>query len=165
MKNSAMNLLLRLNMLLLTVIPLIFSNGCSICEMRTGHQHERTAETPFSAKNMAISMGRGGTNIAFGWLEVPCTIKSRIKSGKSEGPFGIISNTFAATFGAVKGAIWASKRLVGGAVEMVLSPFPPYEPLLHPPYPPCLEPKTNEPEKSRPCDKDSETCPEERHHS
>jgi len=158
MKKPVMTWLLRLNVFTIIIIPLIFSNGCSTFEVKWEHRQECSAKMSFSGKNMATSMGRGGANIALCWLEVPCTIKSKMQSRKTGEPFGIIPNTFAVTFGAVKGSIRTAKRLVGGTVEVALSPFPPYEPLLHPPFPPYIMPKTNDVEKALLSDKVKEKC-------
>jgi hypothetical protein len=78
------------------------------------------------------------TNVAFSWLEVPYEIETRVRNGHSGSPFDIVSHTFDVAFGAIGGTFSTAERAVGGAVEVGLSPFPPYDPLMSPALPPYL---------------------------
>lgn len=86
---------------------------------------------------------RGIANMAFCWLELPHEIEGKIRDNNPDAPFGMITSSIAATLGAIKGTFWTTDRFVGGAVEIALSPFPPYEPIMHPGYPPYLNSRKN----------------------
>lgn len=110
-----------------------------------------TAEENFCLKGTGHELGRGVTNIAFCWLEIPHEIEARVREGDSGRPFGVVSNAFDAALGAINGAIWGVERAVGGAFEVLLSPFPPYDPIMEPAYPPYLnfkKPSEEEPSEA-----------------
>ena len=93
---------------------------------------------PLSLKGTGRELGRGVTNIVFCWLEIPRDVEYRVRRKASGHPFGVVSGVFHGAVGTVIGSISALQRAVGGAFEVVLSPFPPYEPLMEPAYPPYL---------------------------
>ncbi len=92
----------------------------------------------FSPKGTACEAGRGVTNVAFCWLELPAAVEGKIRRGSPGHPFGIISTSFDVVFGTVCGTVRTVQRGVGGVFEVGLSPFPPYEPLMDPAFPPYL---------------------------
>ncbi len=94
---------------------------------------------PLSVKGTGHEFFRGVTNIAFCWLEIPHEIEAGVRESTSTGsPFGIVSPAFAFVIGALNGTVWGVERAIGGAFEVVLSPFPPYGPIMRPAYPPYL---------------------------
>ena len=107
-----------------------------------------TAEEPFCLKGTGHELGRGVTNIALCWLEIPHEIEARVREGHSGSPFGVVSNAFDAALGAINGTMWGAERAVGGAFEVLLSPFPPYNPIMEPAYPPYLNFKKASEEES-----------------
>jgi len=105
----------------------------------------REAQTErFSLAGTGSELGRGAANIAFCWLEIPHEIEANVRDERLGDPFGVVSAAFSAVIGAVNGAVWSVERAVGGAFEVVLSPFPPYGPLMEPAYPPYLNPAKTE---------------------
>jgi putative exosortase-associated protein (TIGR04073 family) len=119
--------------------------GCAT--YRPAQVGRQTSEETFSLKGTGHELGRGVTNIALCWLEVPHEIEARVRESDSGRPFGIVSNAFGAALGALNGAIWGVERAVGGAFEVVLSPFPPYDPIMKPAYPPYLNFQKKAPEE------------------
>jgi putative exosortase-associated protein (TIGR04073 family) len=121
----------------LAAVCLLFaSTGCgSYRPARVGRGGDQEA---FSLKGTGCELGRGAANIAFCWLEVPHEIEARVREDRSGRPFSVISGVFSALLGTIDGTIWAAERAIGGAFEIVLSPFPPYEPIMEPAYPPYL---------------------------
>jgi len=100
----------------------------------------------FSIKGTGCELGRGVTNIALCWLEIPYEIEGRIRENRQDAPFSVVANVFDAALGTINGAVWGVERALGGAFEIVLSPFPPYGPLMEPAFPPYLN-RGNEPEQ------------------
>ena len=123
-------------MMVLSACVLLTVTGC----ITIGSSHECTehARESVSLKGTASELGRGVTNVAFCWLELPSAVEHGIRRHNPDNPFGIIGSTFGAVFGTIGGTIHTVKRGVGGAVEVALSPFPPYDPLMHPALPPYL---------------------------
>jgi len=127
----------RFGVLALTLSALFTATGCFV--INSSHAGERWAGANPSLKGTACELARGATNVAFCWLEVPREVEARIRDGHVGSPFSIISNTFDVAFGTLDGAFKTAGRAAGGAVEVGLSPFPPYDPLMDPPYPPYLK--------------------------
>ena len=120
---------------ILGVFILVSLSGCFCCMKRKGAMEE---EKP-SLKGTAREMGRGGVNMTLCWLELPHEIERSVRERDSIGPFGLVANAFRIAFGTVRGAVWSAERCAGGAVEIALSPFPPYEPIMDPAYPPYVK--------------------------
>lgn len=85
-------------------------------------------------------MGRGLTNVALCWLEIPNEVETRIRKNRTGHPFNVLANAFHVVFGTLGGAVDTAERACGGAVEIILSPFPPYGPIMEPALPPYLNP-------------------------
>jgi putative exosortase-associated protein (TIGR04073 family) len=114
-------------------VSLLFSGtGCIT-------SHARREDQDVSLKGTGREFARGAANVAFCWLELPSEIEARIRDDSPGDPFSIVRNVFDVTFGVVCGTIRTVERAVGGVVEIGLSPFPPYEPLMDPAYPPYLK--------------------------
>jgi len=145
MKIAGINVL-RLTIFVTAVWFLSLCIGCAT--YRPAQVGRGTAEEPFCLKGTGHELGRGVTNIAFCWLEIPHEIEARVREGDSGYPFGVVSNAFDATIGALNGTIWGVERAVGGAFEVLLSPFPPYDPIMEPAYPPYLNFKKASEEES-----------------
>jgi putative exosortase-associated protein (TIGR04073 family) len=126
------------------LISLISAATIWIAVMGTGCAHcgfiEEEEEGNFSLKGSAGEFSRGAVNVALCWLEIPHKVEAKIRKVEPKGPFGILSSGFAIIGGTIKGSLWGVKRLAGGSVEIAFSPFPPYEPMMHPGYPPYLNP-------------------------
>ena len=138
----------------LTACVLLLATGCiTICSSHDCREHAH--QSP-SLKGTGRELGRGVTNVAFCWLELPASVEHGIRRHNPDNPFGIISSTFGAVFGTIGGTIRTVRRGVGGVVEVALSPFPPYDPLMHPAYPPYLG-LAKAPEREKPCCED-EPC-------
>lgn len=86
-------------------------------------------------------MGRGLTNVALCWLEIPNEVETRIRKNRTGHPFNILANAFHVVFGTLGGAVDTAERACGGAIEIILSPFPPYGPIMEPALPPYLNPE------------------------
>jgi len=87
---------------------------------------------------------RGVTNVACCWMEIPYEVEASLRETKTKSPFGLFSHSFAAAFATVRGSLWTVERATGGIVEMGISPFPPYDPIMKPAYPPYLNKKSGE---------------------
>ena len=99
----------------------------------------------FSAGGSAKEMGRGLANVVLSWLEIPKGIETKVRA---KGPNPSIFETVTGTvFGAGSGVVNGVERAVGGVYETAMSPFPPYEPLMSPAYPPYLFADDREEEK------------------
>jgi putative exosortase-associated protein (TIGR04073 family) len=128
----------------------LLSLGAGCARYRPAHLESGSPTEMFSFKAAGSELGRGTVNIAFCWFEIPHEIKARVSKPNSGHPFCAVSNTFKIAFGALNGTIWAVERATGGAVEVALSLFPPYDPLMKPAYPPylnhpnCLQAETPE---------------------
>jgi putative exosortase-associated protein (TIGR04073 family) len=133
----------------------LVSLGVSCARYRPAHVGPGSAGETFSFKAAGNELGRGTVNVAFCWFEIPHEIKARVSKPNSGRPFCAVSNTFKIAFGALNGTVWAVERAAGGAVEVALSPFPPYNPLMKPAYPPYLNP-SNCPKEQTPENIDSE---------
>lgn len=125
----------------------LFSRCCNM--------DRKTTET-FSLRGTANESGTGIVNIAFCWLEIPCEIKGRLRDNKWNRIWCIIPNSFDILFGTTRGASRGIMRGIGGVCEVILSPFPPYCPLMTPAYPPYFESEKNAEEK-----KDDSECTKE----
>ena len=90
-------------------------------------------------------MGRGLGNVGLCWLEVPYGIEQGIADNGDD----LLSLTIAGAFGAVNGGIQGLNRMGCGFFEVVLSPFPPYEPLMRPALPPYLTKKARAEKKGQ----------------
>ena len=101
----------------------------------------------FSLRGTANESGTGMVNIVFCWLEIPCEIKGRLRDNKWNRIWCIIPNSFDILFGTTRGASRGIMRGLGGVCEVILSPFPPYCPLMTPAYPPYFESEKNTEEK------------------
>ena len=118
------------------VLSLLFlATGCIV---GAGSSRAREEEQRVSLKGSAGEFARGVANVGFCWLELPSEIEAHIRENSPGNPFGIISPVFAVTFGTISGTFRAVERAAGGVVEVALSPFPPYEPLMDPALPPYL---------------------------
>ena len=126
----------RCGVLVLSVCLMILLSGCVTIDLSRGCRED--GHQGLSPKGTACMAGRGVTNVAFCWLELPSAVEDRIRRGGPGHPFGIISTTFDVLFGTVCGTVRTVQRGVGGVVEVGLSPFPPYEPLMDPAFPPYL---------------------------
>jgi len=140
-----------ISVLAVSACLLLLGAGC----ITIGSSHEDVPQG-FSPKGTVCEAGRGATNVAFCWLEVPAAVEGRIRRGGPGHPFGIISTTFDVVFGTICGTVRTVKRGVGGVVEVGLSPFPPYEPLMDPAFPPYLNFR-KAPDKEKCCCED-EPC-------
>ena len=111
----------------------------------------------FSLRGTANESGIGIINIAFCWLEIPCEIKGRLRDNKWNRIWCIIPNSFDILFGTTRGASRGIMRGLGGVCEVILSPFPPYCPLMTPAYPPYFESekKLEEKENDSECTKEN----------
>jgi len=110
--------------------------GCS--SYRPARVGRKAQGDRFSLTGTACEFGRGAANVGFCWLEIPREIEAAVRENRPGHPFSAIEALFDTAIGAVDGTVWAFERAVGGAFEMVLSPFPPYDPLMEPAYPPYL---------------------------
>jgi putative exosortase-associated protein (TIGR04073 family) len=152
------NLVQKNALIMVCACALLMGTGCiTICSSRECREE---AQESVSLKGTGREFGRGVTNVAFCWLELPCSVEHGIRRHSRDGPFGIIGSTFGAVFGTVGGTIHTVKRGVGGAVEVALSPFPPYDPLMRPAFPPYLH-VAKAPDTEEPCEDESCACEEE----
>lgn len=97
-----------------------------------------SAGHPFSCKGFLRQTGRGFVNIAFCWMEVPYEIKRSLTEKDNLELLGVFTNTYNVVAGTVSGAVHTVVRCAGGIYEVTFAPFPPYEPLMCPAYPPYL---------------------------
>jgi putative exosortase-associated protein (TIGR04073 family) len=121
---------------MLCVCLMLLGAGCVTIDLSRGSSEDDPQG--LSPNGTVCEAGRGATNVAFCWLELPAAVEGRIRRGGPGHPFGIISGTFHALCGTVCGTVRTVQRGVGGVVEVGLSPFPPYEPLMDPAFPPYL---------------------------
>ncbi len=127
---------MRIGICLAAVGSLFIATGCA--HYRPARVGAESTEHKVSLKGTGCELGRGIVNIAFCWLEIPHEIEARVRESKQGHPFSIVSNSFEAVLGAVNGVVWGAERAIGGAFELVLSPFPPYDPIMEPALPPYL---------------------------
>ena len=116
---------------------LVLVTGCGT--YRPAQVGGKRRQETLSIKGTGCELGRGITNIAFCWLEVPHEAEARIRENRSGRPFSVITNVFDGALGVINGTIWAVERAIGGTFEVVLSPFPPYDPIMEPAFPPYLD--------------------------
>ena len=116
---------------------MFLATGCIISGPSCTRREAR--EQSLSLKGTGHQFGRGVTNVAFCWLELPSEIGEHVRDYGPGNPFGILPTALGITFGTVSGSFRAVERAVGGVFEIGLSPFPPYEPLMHPAFPPYAE--------------------------
>ena len=109
----------------------------------------RREDQDVSLKGTGREFARGAAIVAFCWLELPSEIEARIRDYGPGDPFGILPTVLGITFGTVSGSFRAVERAVGGMVEIGLSPFTPYGPLMEPAFPPYL------PAAKKPCAEES----------
>ncbi len=148
--------------LVVTMCSLVFLTGCIVITTDSeGDEIRRTvskiwprrkasgdaAEEALSFKGSATEFGRGVTNVAFCWLEIPYELESGIREASEPGIGGIIHTAWEIVEGSVKGAIGTVGRAGGGVLEIAFSPFPPYGPLMRPSLPPYLNFPEKTPEK------------------
>ncbi len=125
----------------------LLAAGCTV-----GPSRREVPEGRMSLKGTARQFGRGLTNLGLCWLEIPYQVEKQVAGSRIEHPFDAVGSTLNGAVGVVNGAIWGVGRGVGGVFEIILSPFPPYEPIVRPAYPPYVrpaekpEPETAEPE-------------------
>ena len=119
-----------------TIFLVCLATGCAT--YRPSKVGRGTTGESFSLKGTGGESGRGIVNIAFCWFEIPHEVEARIRENDSGHPFSIVSNAFDAALGAANGAVWGAERAIGGACELALSAFPPYDPIMKPGYPPYL---------------------------
>jgi len=117
----------------LTVVAI----GCIAANGSYGR--DNTGLAGFSLRGTCGEFGRGVTNVAFCWLEVPCEVETRVRGNSPGDPFSIVANVFDIAFGTIGGTFRTAGRAAGGAAEIGLSPFPPYDPLMDPAYPPYVK--------------------------
>jgi putative exosortase-associated protein (TIGR04073 family) len=120
-------------MMIAAIYTSFMGTGCAHYRLK-----DKEVDESFSFKGTGRELSRGVTNMAFCWLELPHEIECKIRDNNPDAPFGMISSSIAAALGAIKGTLWTVDRFVGGAVEIAFSPFPPYDPIMHPGYPPYL---------------------------
>ncbi len=113
-----------------------------------------------SLTGTAKELSRGATNVGLCWLEIPQDIQERLSDNQPGEPFPILAGSVDLVLGTVFGAVNGVRRGVGGLFEVVLSPFPPYDPLLTPPLPPYLKPKPTEETAEHPEAEAAEDAPE-----
>ncbi len=101
----------------------------------------------FSVVGTGHEMGRGVVNVAFSWLEIPYQVESHVRKVSWSSPFGVIAAVFETTFGVIDGAFTTVGRATGGLFEILMSPFPPYDPMMDPPFPPYLNASPEEVEE------------------
>ena len=112
---------------------------------------EKAEVREFSIEGTGRELGRGVTNVALCWLEIPREVEARLAEEPIAGPTGGLLAVARGSIGLVSGALAGTGRLVVGVCEILLSPFPPYDPLLDPAYPPyvadCAEAAAEEQEE------------------
>lgn len=91
-----------------------------------------------SLKGSAAEFGRGVTNVAFCWLELPYELEEGVRGNSEPGLGGILGTAWGLATGAIQGVLGTAGRAVGGVLEIALSPFPPHGPLMNPSRPPYL---------------------------
>ena len=117
---------------------------------------ENVREEPPSVKGSASEFGRGVTNVALCWLELPYELENGIRDGSKPGIGGLFHTAWNIVGGTVKGTLGTAGRAVGGVLEVAFSPFPPYNPLMQPAFPPYLnflakeKPDSEKSEKAQP---------------
>lgn len=116
---------------------LFTATGCVVID--SSHATDKPVDHKPSLGGSGREFGRGATNVAFCWLEIPSEVESEIRDSDVGSPFSIIGNTFDVAFGAIDGTLSAVGRGAGGVVEIGLSPFPPYDPLMDPALPPYMK--------------------------
>lgn len=107
--------------------------GCGMSTPRAYAPQER-----FSLSGTGHQLGRGVTNLALCWLEIPYQVEAHVGNDRIQRPFDVVGTILSGAVGAVEGTVWGVGRGLGGIVEVVLSPFPPYGPLMSPAYPPYI---------------------------
>jgi putative exosortase-associated protein (TIGR04073 family) len=136
---------MRLGGMMAAVALGLFAGGCA------GSGSARTEKGPnrddWSLTGTGRELGRGLTNVGLCWLEIPHRMEDAVRDQKISDPVDAGSAVFHGMLGAVHGALRTAGRAVGGVLEIVLSPFPPYGPINSPPYPPYLNPA---PERTAP---------------
>lgn len=100
--------------------------------------NKQSAGAPFSFKSFGKQFTRGLMNVGFCWLEVPYQIKARLTDPDLNQPDAILTQVYNVICGTCEGTVETVERFTGGIVEVAFSPFPSYEPLMNPPYPPYL---------------------------
>ncbi len=112
------------------------ASGCII--IGGGPELEEAEGQEVSFRGTVTQFERGVANIAFSWLEIPKGIASNLKGDRFSSAFSVISYGVDTVGGAAGSAFDVLKRATGGAVEILISPFPPYDPIMTPPYPPYM---------------------------
>lgn len=97
-----------------------------------------SAGHPFSCKGYLRQVGRGLVNVACCWTEIPYEIKRRLDAKDNLEMLGVFTNTYNVVAGTAAGAFHTVTRCVGGIYEVTFAPFPPYDPLMCPAYPPYM---------------------------
>jgi putative exosortase-associated protein (TIGR04073 family) len=119
------------------VLSLLFLvTGCIVLG---GSSRAREEEQRVSLRGTGRELVRGAANVGLCWLEIPSEIEAHIRDHSPGNPFGIVSPVFGVTFGTISGSVRGVERAIGGIFEIGLSPFPPYEPLMDPAFPPYLK--------------------------
>lgn len=113
--------------------------GCTLWRSMDGA--ERVPNEPFSLKGAGVQLGRGTVNMGMCWLEIPYNMEKEVRKADDNA----LSFALAGASGAVFGVVQSANRIVGGAFEILFSPFPPYGPIMCPGWPPYLGPKASEP--------------------
>ena len=116
------------------LVALCATMGCSPFHALKFAEQDR--DEPASFSGAAKEFGRGVSNVAGCWMEIPYSTERRIRQ-KAAGRenFSIIGVTLDTAIGATDGVLRTAQRAVAGVIEIVLSPFPPHGPLVEPATP------------------------------
>ncbi len=97
---------------------------------------EQDSDEGWSCLGSATEFGRGVSNVAGCWMEIPYSMERRIRHKAADRDnFSFIGITLDTAIGLTDGALRTGQRAVAGVVEIVLSPFPPHGPLVEPASP------------------------------
>jgi hypothetical protein len=111
----------------------LWAGGCAVC--CPGAEEQETPRRA-SLRGTGRETGRGLLNVGFCWLEIPAGAEEGVRKEKIEGGLDIVGAFLRGTWGLLGGTVDGLGRGIGGIFEVLLSPFPPYDPIQNPPCPP-----------------------------
>lgn len=122
----------------LTVLALVGSMSATAQPVEP--ESQEYSGRPCYGVMMLSKFHRGFMNVAFSWMEIPRAIQAKERIPCRRGCCGLLRNptvcaVHSVASGTILGAVKGGFRAVGGAMEMVLFPIPPYGSVMEPPYP------------------------------
>ncbi len=121
------------------ILMAISLGGCNpFTRLKTS---ETRSDVEYSWKGAGTEAARGLANVGFGWLEIPNRAEYRVRRNlDAREEFSLISALYDGSWGVLDGAGRTVQRAGVGVFELVMSPFPPYDPYVEPPHPFAIYP-------------------------